>query len=71
MLLDLTMPRGNGEQTFADLRHVRPDVRVILMSGFTEQEALQRFPGKRLASFLQKPFGNDALREVLQLVLGP
>jgi FixJ family two-component response regulator len=44
-------------------------VRVVLMSGFSEQEALVRFPGKGLASFLQKPFSNDALREVLRSLL--
>ncbi len=70
VLLDLTMPHLDGEQTFAELRRLRPDVRVVLMSGFNAQEALVRFPGKGLASFLQKPFSVDALRLVLKDVLG-
>ena len=70
VLLDLTMPHLDGEQTFAELRRLRPDVRVVLMSGFDAQEAMLRFTGKGLASFLQKPFTIGELRTVLQGVLG-
>ena len=70
VLLDLTMPRMDGEETFAELRRLRADVRVVLMSGYNQQEALVRFPGKVLASFLQKPFDIAELRAVLQSVLG-
>lgn len=56
VLLDLTMPRLGGEEAFRELRRVRPDVRVLLMSGYTEQEVTTRFAGKGLAGFLQKPF---------------
>ena len=70
VLLDLTMPHMDGEEAFTELRRLRPDVRVVLMSGFNAQEALTRFSGKGLASFLQKPFTVGALRSVLQSVLG-
>jgi two-component system cell cycle sensor histidine kinase/response regulator CckA len=69
VLLDLTMPQMDGEQTFTELRCLRPDLRVVLMSGFNAQEAMVRFSGKALASFLQKPFTIDSLRTVLQNVL--
>ena len=70
VLLDLTMPHMDGEETFTELRRLRADVRVVLMSGFNQQEALVRFPGKGLASFLQKPFNVETLRAVFQGVLG-
>jgi len=56
VLLDLTMPHINGEQTFTEMRRVRGDLRVILMSGYTEQDAVERFAGKGLVGFVQKPF---------------
>jgi CheY-like chemotaxis protein len=65
VLLDLTMPRMDGEETFRELRRIEPDVCVILMSGFNEQEAGARFVGKGLAGFLQKPFTPEELRERL------
>lgn len=71
VLLDLTMPRRDGEETFRDLRAVDPAVRVILMSGFNEQEAIARFAGKGLAAFLQKPFALPALRQALRRMLDP
>jgi CheY-like chemotaxis protein len=70
VLLDLTMPHMDGQQTFAELRRIRPDVRVVLMSGFSENDALDRFSGEGPESFLQKPFRLEALRDVLQDVLG-
>ena len=70
VMLDLTMPRLDGEQTYAELRRLRPNVRVVLMSGFNQQEAIARFTGKGLASFVQKPFSLETLRDAVQGVLG-
>ena len=50
----------------ATIRAIRSDTRVLLMSGFNEQEAIARFTGKGLAGFIQKPFTVVALREKLQ-----
>jgi PAS domain S-box-containing protein len=70
VLLDLTMPRMDGVETFAELRKLRPDIPVVLMSGFNKDEALVRFVGKGLASFIQKPFSLDSVRAVISSVLG-
>ena len=69
VLLDLTMPHMDGEQAFAAMHRQRPDVPVVLMSGFDAREATARFAGKGLAGFLQKPFSITDLRAILQRVL--
>ncbi len=56
VLLDMTMPRMDGDETFRQLRRVRPDVHVLLMSGYSEQDAIEQFAGKGIAGFVQKPF---------------
>ena len=56
VVLDMAMPRMNGEETFRELRLINPDVRVILSSGYNEQDATIRFVGKGLAAFIQKPY---------------
>jgi signal transduction histidine kinase/CheY-like chemotaxis protein len=68
-ILDLTMPRMDGEQCFRELRQLRPDVKVIISSGYNEQEVTQRFVGKGLAGFIQKPYKLSALKEILRKVL--
>ena len=56
VLLDRTMPGVGGEETFERIRGIRPDVPVVLVSGYNERNASERFVGKGLAGFLQKPF---------------
>ena len=69
VLLDLTMPHMDGEQAFGELRRIRPDIQVILCSGYNEQDATQHFVGKGLAGFIQKPYDLSALRGKLMEVL--
>lgn len=66
VLLDLTMPRRNGEETFAELRRIRPDIRVVLMSGFNQDEATSRFVADDLAGFVAKPFTAAVLSGALR-----
>ena len=69
ILLDLTMSHMDGEQAFRELRRIRSDVAVILCSGYNEQDATQRFAGKGLAGFIQKPYHMRELRGKLMQVL--
>ncbi len=66
VLLDLTMPVMDGEEAFRELRRLRPGVRVLLSSGYTEQEATSRFAGRGLAGFLQKPYRARELVDKVQ-----
>ncbi|MCU0572387.1 MAG: transporter substrate-binding domain-containing protein [Syntrophobacteraceae bacterium] len=65
VLLDLTMPRMNGEETLRELQKINPGVRVILSSGYSESDISLRFAGKGIAGFIQKPYQMVGLREVL------
>ncbi len=56
VLLDLTMPRMSGLETFIAIHRVAPDLPVVLCSGYNEQDATNQFVGKGLADFIQKPF---------------
>ncbi len=64
-LLDLTMPRMDGRECFQALRLIRPDLPVILCSGFSEQESVKKFLGQGLAGFVQKPYTMSMLRRAL------
>jgi two-component system cell cycle sensor histidine kinase/response regulator CckA len=69
VLLDLTMPVMNGEEALRRLQTIDPKVKVLLSSGYNEVEAVQRFAGKGLAGFIQKPYTASALAEKVKEVL--
>ena len=52
---------ASGEETLRRLKDFRPDVRVVLSTGYNEVAVLQRFAGKGLAGFLQKPYSAASL----------
>ena len=68
VILDLTMPHMDGEQCFRELRRLRPNLKVIMSSGYNEQEVTQRFMGKGLAGFIQKPYSMSVLKEAIQKI---
>jgi signal transduction histidine kinase/CheY-like chemotaxis protein len=63
VLLDLTMPVMNGEETYEHLRRINPLVPVVLSSGFSHAIAAERFRGKGIAGFLGKPYTGPQLDE--------
>jgi PAS domain S-box-containing protein len=71
VLLDLLMPAMSGEETLSILRAIRPDVRVLLMSGYSEGDLLRRLHNDASPlAFLAKPFLREALVEKLRAMLG-
>ena len=71
VLLDLTMPTMNGEETLRELQAIRPSIPVLLSSGFNEVEAVRRFTGKGLAGFIQKPYTSAGLATKVKRALKP
>jgi PAS domain S-box-containing protein len=70
VLMDLTMPHMDGYTAFRELRRIQPDVKVILMSGYSEKDIGERFSGSGLAGFLAKPYPLTELRGLLRRVVG-
>jgi PAS domain S-box-containing protein len=69
VILDLTMPVMGGEETLKHLRAFRPDVPVVLSSGYHMSEVVERFAGKGLAGFIQKPYTAAGLAEAVKKAL--
>ena len=69
VLLDLTMPKLDGEETFRKLRETHHRAAVVLMSGFSEHEIGDRFAGQGLAGFLAKPFTLETLADRLRVAI--
>ena len=71
VILDATMPNMSGESTLREFREMRPDLSVLLSSGYDEQAMRARFPGIGEDRFLPKPYGPlDLLAKVQALLPG-
>jgi two-component system, cell cycle sensor histidine kinase and response regulator CckA len=69
VMLDFAMPKMNGVEAFRELIRIKPDVKVILSSGYTEDVLLQSFPDRRPAGVLHKPYKMEALKAKLDRLL--
>jgi len=70
VLMDMTMPKMDGKACFRELRHINPDVKVVLSSGYNEQEATSQFAGQGLAGFIQKPYSQETLIDIMHKAIG-
>lgn len=55
VVLDLTMPVMGGDEVFREIRRIDPAARVVLTSGYPEEEMSKRFAGQEVFGFVQKP----------------
>ena len=69
VLLDLSMPGMSGQETLRELHRLDSDVRVLLSSGYSEEEVWQRFDGGRAVGFLQKPYSISTFLEAIDQYL--
>ena len=71
VLLDMTMPGLDGEETFRELKRIRPGVQVVLSSGYSEGDATHRLAEAGLAGFIQKPYELAELVGILHAAMHP
>ncbi len=69
VLLDMVMPTMNGRATYLALRDIDPDVRVILMSGYTLNEEVQEILDLGVKAFISKPYSVETLGRALAQVM--
>ena len=69
VVLDLTMPGLDTQETLDALHRVRPGLPVILSSGYGAEEAARRLASGELAGFLQKPYRPHQLVEKVRQAL--
>ena len=69
VLMDLTMPRMDGITAMYEIFIIRPDARVILASGFNENELSDRISGNPPAGFIRKPYDMAALEAEIRRVM--
>jgi len=69
VLTDVEMPTLGGRGMVAELNELSPGIKVLFMSGYTDNEILRRGITGAETHFLQKPFTAAGLREAVQAAL--
>jgi CheY-like chemotaxis protein len=69
VVLDRTMPDIGGEDAFDEIRRIRPDIPIMLISGYSEDRAAWHFIDKGLDAFLHKPFEPRILLEKIRRII--
>ena len=70
LLTDVVMPGMNGRQLAELLREQRPELKVLFMSGYTDDAVIARGVIDHQMKFLQKPFGADQLAQAVAELFG-
>ncbi|MHB1722487.1 MAG: hybrid sensor histidine kinase/response regulator [Acidiferrobacter sp.] len=66
VILDLSMPRKGGEDTFQEMQDLCKEIPVLLCCGYDEASAQQKINGSAFAGYLPKPFGIATLINSVQ-----
>ena len=69
VLLDMIMPVMSGRECFEAMLKVNPQVRVVLSSGFTQEEDLDEMKKQGLRGFIGKPYRRDVLSQTIHQAL--
>jgi PAS domain S-box-containing protein len=67
---DVVMPNMSGAQLAAELREVQPDIKVVFISGYTENAISQHGVLDEGVAFLAKPFSRESLARKMREILG-
>ena len=69
VITDQTMPYMTGEVLAWELRHIRPDIPIILCTGFSHTIDAERARAQGINAFLMKPLTACDLGRTIQRVL--
>lgn len=65
IFLDMRMPLMDGVETFRELKKITGDVKYIMMTGYSIEEALKKVENEKVEAFIRKPFEIEEIMNVL------
>lgn len=69
VLLDLVMPKKSGERTYLEMKEINKDVKVLLASGFKQDERIATAVDEGVNGFIQKPYTLEKLSKAIHSIL--
>ncbi len=69
VLVDLTMPEMSGKEVVEALHAIDPDVKVIITSGYSEEDVTRKIGNAKVSAFIQKPYRLQSLLSIVHTVM--
>lgn len=69
VILDLTMPEMDGVEVCQEIQKINPDIKVLIMSGYNEKDAMKQFKHTTISGFIQKPFQSVTIKKIISELL--
>ena len=69
LLTDVIMPDMNGRILAEEVQRLRPDIKILFMSGYVSESLLTQNVGRRNVAFLKKPFSRADLARTMRFLL--
>jgi PAS domain S-box-containing protein len=70
VILDLSMPGMSGQEALPEIRKIRPEINVLISSGYDETETMALFKDQWVSGFIQKPYTLRSLAEKVKAAMG-
>jgi two-component system cell cycle sensor histidine kinase/response regulator CckA len=68
-ICDVVLPEMSGIETIRHMRTIKPDIKVVLMSGYLPEESRNDLSSLDISEYLQKPFSLQKLAQALHTAL--
>jgi CheY-like chemotaxis protein len=69
VLLDLLMPDKSGQETFFEMKEIKPDVKVLLVTGVKKDKRIQSLLDAGVKGYIEKPFKLSHLAKRVEEIL--
>ncbi len=71
VILDLVMPKASGQECYSSIKKTNPDIKVILLTGFTQRQYLDELLQDGVDGYISKPFRIEDLSKLVSHVIQP
>ena len=69
LILDMAMPCMSGSETFDEIKKIKADMKILLMSGYNRNGEAQRIMDRGCNGFIRKPFSLEQLSHKIASIL--
>ena len=68
VIMDMMMPMMNGQELFIEMRQINPDVKVVVLSGYSMINKIDDMLKNGVVGFLQKPVTINQLTDIIRKI---